>query len=249
MLPIVQLRREFQAAVSASDEYAADRLCVACVDLLKVDGASISLLHDRETWGTFGASGEISRRLDELQFTFGEGPCIDAMESSKPVLVSDLRRPEGARWPAFTNAVLGLGVCGVFAMPVKVNGTNVGALDLFRRTPGSLDGEQLNGGLLAADMAGIPVLDLINRARSWPAAGDDVGGDELTSLARVEVYQATGMIMGQLEVDAVEALVRLRAYAFSHDMTASEVAWGVVERRIDFGEEPSGSAAQDGSSR
>jgi len=51
-------------------------------------------------------------------------------------------------------------------------------------------------------------------------------------MERVEVYQATGMIMETLDVSPAEALVRLRGYAFSHDMTASEVAWAVVQRRL-----------------
>ena len=58
------------------------------------------------------------------------------------------------------------------------------------------------------------------------------GWEQLASLQRVEVYQATGMIIGQLDVDASEALVRLRAYAFSRGLTASEAAWAIVERRV-----------------
>ena len=40
---------------------AADRLCQGCVTLLDVDGASISLVRDGATRGTFGSSGELSR--------------------------------------------------------------------------------------------------------------------------------------------------------------------------------------------
>lgn len=69
---------------------AANRLCGACVELLAVDGAAISILHDGATRGTFGSSGEWSRRLDELQFTTGEGPCIDAVSEGRAVLVANL---------------------------------------------------------------------------------------------------------------------------------------------------------------
>jgi hypothetical protein len=40
------------------------------------------------------------------------------------------------------------------------------------------------------------------------------------------------MVMARLNIGATEALVRLRAYAFAHDLTASEVGWGIIERRI-----------------
>ena len=74
----------------------------------------------------------------------------------------------------------------------------------------------------------------------WVAAGEgEDGWEQLASLERVEVYQATGMIIGQLDVDAVEALVRLRAYAFAQGLTASEAAWAIVERRVSLADEES----------
>jgi AmiR/NasT family two-component response regulator len=60
----------------------------------------------------------------------------------------------------------------------------------------------------------------------------DAAWDQLASLARVEVYQATGMVMAQLGVGPAEALVRLRAHAFVHGLTASEVAWSIVGRQL-----------------
>lgn len=72
------LRASLAAAMAGAETAlgAADRLCHACVELLEVDGASVSLTYGGSTQGTFGSSGEASRRLDELQFTFGEGPCL-----------------------------------------------------------------------------------------------------------------------------------------------------------------------------
>jgi hypothetical protein len=201
MLPFVQLRQELEASVAAADGKAADRLCVACVELLNVDGAPISLWRDRGTWGTFGSSSETSRRLDEFQFTFGEGPCLDAMTHASPVLEADLSQTPGERWPAFTGAVLEMGVRGVFAMPVTLQGTSVGALDLYRRQAGTLDDEQLRGGLLAAEIAGRPVRDLMTRSATWRADDGEPPADELILLGRVAVAQATGMIMGQVDVD------------------------------------------------
>jgi hypothetical protein len=212
---------------------AANQLCRACVELLEVDGASISLMYDGTTRGTFGSSGELSRMLDELQFTYGEGPCVDAVRDGSPVLVADFNDKAESRWPGFSTALVEVGIRAVFALPVSVAHDTVGALDLFRRTSGPLSAESLAGGLLAANLASLPLLDLMNADVDWDGAaqGDD-GWDQLASLERVEVYQATGMIIGALGVGPAEALVRLRAHAFALDMTASEVAWAVVERRI-----------------
>ena len=212
---------------------AADRLCHACVKLLDVDGAAVSLMHDGSTRGTFGSSSELARRLDEFQFTYGEGPCLDAVSTGLPVLVGDFRAPDEQRWPAFGRAALDAGVRAAFALPVMIAHSPVGALDLFRDRPGPMSADGLAGGLWAAELAVLPLLDLMTSDVDWAAAGEDGDGwDQLTSLARVEVYQATGMIIAQLDVDAPEALVRLRAYAFARGLTASEAAWAIVERRV-----------------
>lgn len=212
---------------------AADQLCSACVDLLHVDGASVSLTHAGSIQGTFGSSGDMSRQLDELQFTFGEGPCLDAVRSGSPVLVADLDDPAEDRWPAFTRALLRSGVNAVFALPVTIASQQVGALDLYRRSRGSLSGDALTGGLLAAELAALPLLDLMASDLDWDVAAQGGSGwEQLASLARVEVYQATGMLIGALDIGPAEALVRLRAYAYAQGTTAAEMAWAIVEGRV-----------------
>lgn len=212
---------------------AANRLCVACVDLLHVDGASISFIYEGAPRGTFGASSEMSRRLDELQFTFGEGPCLEVVAGGQPVLVPDIGDPMEHRWPAFANAALSAGVQAVFALPATVASTHIGVLDLFRNEPGPLSDDDMAGGLAAAELATLPILDLMAAGASSGDV-DDLGPDrsKIASLERVEIYQATGMVMEQLGVGPVDALVRLRAHAFASGQTASDVAWAIVERRL-----------------
>ena len=226
------LKAEFAEAVRGAERglAVADRLCRACVDLLDVDGAAVSLVRAGATQGTFGSSSALSRRLDEYQFTFGEGPCLDSVRDGSAIQVPDLS--VAGRWPAFTSAALEEGVHAVYALPVTISRTPVGALDLFRTAPGPLAGSALTGGLLAADLAALPLLDLMSADVDWTGLGGGDPWSELDSLERVEVYQATGMIIGHLDVGPAEALVRLRAHAFAHGMTASEVAWAIVRREL-----------------
>ena len=77
---------------------AADRLCEACVGLLDVDAAAISLVFDGANVGTLGASDPRARTYDELQFIVGEGPCLDSVGRRRPVLVGDLADPAEHRW-------------------------------------------------------------------------------------------------------------------------------------------------------
>ena len=212
---------------------AADRLCAACVQLLDVDGASISYLGDGTMQGTFGSSGELSRTLDELQFTYGQGPCLDAVTECRPVLAPHLNGPAEGRWPALTQAIIGHGIHAIFALPVAIASTPIGALDLYRRSSGPLGESAMPGGVYAARLAALPLLDLMTAETDWQSAAEGRGTwEQLESLERVEVYQATGMIIAALDVSPADALVRLRAHAITHGLTASEVAYRILNRRL-----------------
>ncbi len=212
---------------------AADRLCEACVVLLDVDEAAISLVFDGASSGTLGSSGAAARMYDELQFTLGEGPCLDAVAQRIPILVVDLADPQEARWPAYGPAMLAHRIRGVCAIPVVVAGEFVGALDLFRAQPGPLPGEDLAGAVTAAELAGIPLLDLLD-GDLLAAVADPYSNAwaELNMLSRAEVSQATGMLVAQLGVEPAEALVRLRAHAYVTGRSATDIARDILDRRL-----------------
>ncbi len=231
------MRTELRQAVTqaGSGRDAADNLCHACVDLFALEGAAVSMIYGGTSRGTFGSSSESSRRVDEYQFTFGEGPCLDAVASRTAVLVPDLQAPEEQRWPGFTDAALGDGIRGVFALPIMVTLACVGALDLYRTTPGPLGRDQLAGAALAAHLASGPLVDLFARSRDVDddavsgSARKQGEGTPPEELERVEVYQATGMLIAQLDVSAAEAVVRLRAHAMATGQSASQVAFAILE--------------------
>jgi hypothetical protein len=111
-------------------------------------------------------------------------------------------------------------------------GQYVGALDLFG-SPRVLGAEQLASALVAAELAQMPLLDLL--AEDLQAAVADPDSDswaELKTLSRAEVSQATGMLVAQLEVEPAEALVRLRAHAFATGRSATDVACDILDRRL-----------------
>jgi GAF domain-containing protein len=212
---------------------AADRLCEACVMLFDIDAAAISLVFDGANSGTLGSSGAPARMYDELQFTLGEGPCLDSVAQRMPILVADLTKPDDTRWPIYGPALLAHQIRGVFAMPLVLAGEHVGALDLFRAQPGRLEGENFAGAIVAAELAGIPLLDLLDADMQAAAADPDSNAwAELHALSRAEVSQATGMLVAQLEVEPAEALVRLRAHAYSTGRSATDVARDILDRRL-----------------
>ena len=212
---------------------AADRLCEACVVLLDIDAAAISLVFDGANSGTLGSSGARARMYDELQFTLGEGPCLDSVLRRIPILIVDLGDPEEARWPAYRPAMLAHQIRGVYAIPVVVAGEFVGALDLFRARPGPLLAADLAGAVAAAELAAIPLLDLFDG--DLQAAVTDPNSNawaELNKLTRAELSQAIGMLVAQLEVEPALALILLRAHAYASGRSVTGIARDILDRRL-----------------
>jgi hypothetical protein len=230
----VAIQEKLRAAVDGRRGLAAaDSLCEACVMLFSIDAAAISLVFAGVTSGTLGSSGASARVYDELQFTFGEGPCLDSVALHAPVLVADLADANDVRWPAYGPAMLDHKIRGIFAIPVVVAGEYVGALDLFRAQPGELPVDHLAGAVVAAELAGMPLLDLMHS--DLQAAVNDPGSSawaEFNALSRTEVSQATGMLVAQLGVEPAEALVRLRAHAYATNRSATDVARDILDRRL-----------------
>ena len=212
---------------------AADRLCEACVVLLDIDAAAISLVFDGANTGTLGSSGARARMYDELQFTLGEGPCLDSVLRRIPILIVDLGDPEEARWPAYRPAMLAHQIRGIYAIPVVVAGEFVGALDLFRALPGPLLAADLAGAVAAAELATVPLLDLLDG--DLQAAVTDPNSNawaELNKLTRAELSQAIGMLVAQLEVEPALALILLRGHAYASGRSVTGIARDILDRRL-----------------
>ncbi|MFJ8182710.1 GAF and ANTAR domain-containing protein [Streptomyces sp. NPDC096105] len=205
------------------------RLCAVAVDLLPVDGASVSLRGDSMPL-QLAASGAGAARLAQVQATLGDGPCHHVLRTGAPVLVRDLADGDCAdRWPVFVQQALGSGVRAVYALPLGSSAVCVGTLDLYRGSPGGLTARELRVALLVACVMTVALTDLPYDAR-------DGDGGWLSGLAadHDRVHQAVGMIMAQLGVGADEALARLRGDAFAQGLTVLEAAVDVVARRRRF---------------
>jgi hypothetical protein len=202
-------------------------LCERCVaELDGVRGASVTIMSSPGARAEPTATDEVSTRIDELQFTLGEGPCADAVTHGRPVLAADLAANECAsRWPAFAPAAVASGAAALFAFPLRVGAIRIGVMSLYRDRAGELTAPQLRSALVFADAA---MLILLSRSAN--------GGPEVDLGRRAAVHQATGMVAVQLAVPLAEAFVRLRAHAYAESRSVDEIARDVVERRLRFDE-------------
>lgn len=216
------------------ESVSARHVCMAWAGAVHVSEVALSV-NGADGREPLFATGQFSERLEELQFTLGEGPCVDALVSGGPVLAADLFSPSSLRrWPGFASEAAEVGAGGMFAFPLQAGAVRVGVLALHRARVGPLSSEEFGDALVFADAALVLLLDtragIASDALVWPAGG--------MSERRAEVHQATGMISAQLELGIEQALLRLRAYAFAHDRRIGEVAREVVGRRLRFAPEP-----------
>lgn len=203
-------------------------VCGACLELVPgVTGAGLVVMTSSAVRAPVCATDETCTRLEQLQFTLGEGPIVDAFKEGGPVLASDLSAPRWERrWPAFGVDAVKVGAQAVFAFPLQVGAIRVGVLQLYRIGTGALSSEEVAEALVVAHAATMVLLD---------GAGDGSrpAGDGMLPY-RAEVHQATGMVVAQLHVSVEEAFLRLRARAYVEDRTVEAVARDVVRRRVRF---------------
>ena len=203
-----------------------EAICHACLDLLPVDGAGVMLMAERAHQGTLYATDDRIQQLEELQNSAAEGPCIDSYNFGRPVLEADLDTTGRSKWPLLSAAALKVGIRALFSFPLQLDDTSVGALDLYRQTPGELGPEQVADARLLAAMATREVLALQALAApgSLPDQIADLSGD------RIIVEQATGMVAAQIQAEITEAARILRQVATEQNRAVAEVARDIVSR-------------------
>ena len=205
------------------------RLCAAAGKSVNACGVGLTVMAPDGVRGVTAATDAATERLEDLQLTMGEGPCIEAFERRIPVLVPDVAEAMH-RWPGYAAEVHASGVRAVFAFPLQVGASRLGVLDVFRDEVGSLTSDSLAMCLTFAAVALDTLLDGQERARLDEA--DDGLGDGLGP--RTVLFQAQGMVMIQLDVPLADAFARIRAHAYAHNRPLSEVAADIVARRLLF---------------
>lgn len=145
-----------------------ESLCATCVAVLDVFGAGVSIMSGINS-GPVCSSSERVRRLEDLQFSLGEGPCHGAYVTGASVAEPDLANRTNDSWPNYAPSALDLGACAVFAFPLHIGNGTVGALTLYQDTVGLLTSEQAADGLALATM--LPALMTAIQARGRTAPG------------------------------------------------------------------------------
>ncbi|WP_211660660.1 GAF and ANTAR domain-containing protein [Modestobacter muralis] len=225
---------DFHAALAAASgalprpELLPEALARACVEVLPVDGAGISLLvAGRRT--PLGASDPDAVEAERLQSTVGEGPCLSAHAEQSPVVADEAAIR--SRWPGYHDAlVTRTPIRAVISLPLRDSSRGIGALDLYLAPPRAVTALSLSDALTISSEVStcLQIQDQLMRYRddgpAWldaPAAG-----------RRSSVWQAVGMVHAALGVGVPQALALLRARAFADDSTLDDLAARVLDHHV-----------------
>lgn len=202
-------------------------LAEECASLLDVSDAGIVLTDSSGRLQVMATSSRRGDRIEALQLGMNDGPCVESFASGTVVVLEDFASP-GGRWPRFREFASAQGLRSVHAVPLRLRESTIGALNLFREEPGTLNPEDAAAAQALADVATIGILH--ERA----IRDQEVVAAQLQHAleSRVLIEQAKGVISQARNVPAEEAFQWLRDYARNHNVRLRELAERITTRRF-----------------
>ena len=193
------------------------------VELLDLSAAGLLLADPRGELRVVAASSEAARLLELFQLQSDQGPCLDCFRSGRPVAATDLSADR--RWPRFGAAAGQAGFGAVQALPMRLRDQVIGALNLFRDTPGAFDADSVQVGQALADVATIGLLHERSMRRR------DTLNEQLQAAlnSRVIIEQAKGKLAERLGIDVDQAFAILREQARNRNQRLSDLARAFVD--------------------
>jgi GAF domain-containing protein len=198
-----------------------------CVDVLDVAAAGLMLAAPEGDLRVMASSSEAMRMLELFELQSQEGPCLDCYRTGEPVVNQDLASADD-RWPRFAAKALAAGFGSVHALPMRLRGAVVGALNLFHIEAGRMRPADIAAAQAMADVATIAVLQ--HRATLEAQIINEQLSHALNS--RVVIEQAKGVLSERLGIDLDQAFGELRNHARHHNLRLVDVAQDVVDGRV-----------------
>jgi GAF domain-containing protein len=195
-----------------------------CIDVLEVSAAGLMLVGPDGDLRVMASSSEAMRVLELFELQSQEGPCLDCFVSGEAVVHRDLLGGE-VRWPRFGAVAADAGFRAVHAIPMRLRGTIIGALNLFHVEPGTMSAEDLGAAQALADIATIAVLQ--HRASLEAQALNEQLSNALNT--RIVIEQAKGMVAERRGLAMEQAFAVLRGHARDHNLRLADVARSVID--------------------
>ena len=197
------------------------------VEVLGVAAAGVMLVAPEGDLRVVASSSEAMRVLELFELQADEGPCLDCYGRGCAVINEDLAAVDG-RWPRFAPVAVEAGFRFVHALPMRLRGSIIGALNLFGSGDAALAEKEIVAGQALADVATIAVLQ--QRVAVEAQVINDQLDHALTS--RVVIEQAKGVLAERAGLPMESAFATLRQHARDHNLRLADVARSVIDKTL-----------------
>jgi hypothetical protein len=210
------------------DELLPSRLAGECAITLGAAGAGISLSDGRHRL-PLGASDETAAIAERLQFTLGEGPCLETAGSGRVLFaeMADIER----RWPAMADELVrATPYRAIVCLPLDLDPLGAGALDVYFDDSSAIRSLSLADAVEAAAESS----RALRRALADAAASEGKPswlGMHATG-SRGNVWLAVGIMMAETPAHPRDVLATLRAYSYARAQTLDDTAAALVGRTL-----------------
>lgn len=200
------------------------RLADRCVEVLEVSAAGIMLAAPDGKLRVIASSSDAMRVLELFELQADEGPCLDCFRTAEPIVNQNLDEV-GGRWPEFSAHAVEAGFHSAHALPMRLRGTIIGALNLFHTAAGEIPKADIDAAQALADIATIGIL----QHRGGLEA--QVINEQLQQAlnGRIIIEQAKGVLAERRSLDMAQAFAMLRGHARNHNVRLIDVASGVID--------------------
>jgi transcriptional regulator with GAF, ATPase, and Fis domain len=199
-----------------------------CVELVDTDAAGLMLDDQRGNLQLVAHTHESARLLELFELQKREGPCLDCFATGQVIANIDLVTA-AERWPVFAQAARKVGFGTSHALPLRLRGRVIGAMNLFTTGRRSLSNEHL---AVAQGLADIATIGLLHER----AIRDQVELSEQLQTAlqsRILIEQAKGVLSAQAGIGVDSAFALMRTHARRTGQPLTTVAGAVVAGRLD----------------
>jgi len=198
-----------------------------CADVFDIAAAGILLADADGELEVIASTSEASRLVEVMQLSARAGPCVESFTSGSVVSLPDVE-DSPPEWQRFRDSAREQGFAAVFAIPLRLRETTIGALNLLSSAPGALPPQDVRAAQALADVATIGILQERTLRESMSVR------EQLTNAltSRVLIEQAKGVLAHSRGVSMEEAFTLLRTYARTNQLLLSRVAQGLVEQTL-----------------
>jgi GAF domain-containing protein len=194
------------------------KVCQYARVILDCDDAGIMLTKSRRDVETPAATGPKVDEAHQLQATYDEGSCLDAIEGRATYVSNDLENDP--RWPQWGPAAAKLGYRSTLGVRLATRDRGYGSLNVYAERLDAFDDDSVQICEMLAAHATV----------AFASADREVG--LITALdSRTTIGQAQGILMQKFDIDADAAFQFLKRLSQHQNQKLVQIADAIVVQR------------------